>query len=105
MTDKVEVDPAQLQRLAADADALRDRLAAIAAKGVAAVAPGSAAWGGDRYGNRFTSADGANFAVRADQLRTTTTELGEAFDTFASGEDQSKSKINGTENGNTDLFR
>ncbi|MFD3705573.1 hypothetical protein ACFWUP_20730 [Nocardia sp. NPDC058658] len=105
MADKVEVDPAQLQRLAADADALKDRLAAIAANASAAVASGAAAWGADRYGDRFVSADGSNFVARADEIHTATTELSDAFDTFATGEGQSKSTINGTEQANTDLFR
>ncbi|MCA2210217.1 hypothetical protein [Nocardia rosealba] len=84
MTEPIEVNTAKLAQVIHDIAAIADQLDTIAAAGKAAVAPGAAAWGDDRFGSKF--ADGADgFEAGATNIVESTSTLSTSMGNLSNG--------------------
>ncbi|MGW5450593.1 hypothetical protein [Nocardia sp. NPDC003979] len=104
MTEPIEVNTAKLAQVIYDIAAIADQLNTIATAGKTAVAPGSAAWGDDRFGSKF--ADGANgFKAGADNIVESTSTLSTSMGNLSSGILSSSKRSDAREQENSDGFR
>ncbi|MFC8042052.1 hypothetical protein [Nocardia sp. NPDC057353] len=106
MAGRVEVDPEGLQRVANQIGHLGDQLRALAARAEDALAPGSAAWGDDRFGAKFAmaSGDSAGFAAGADSTALSTGNLGATLESVSDGQVQAAGALRNNEQASADSF-
>ncbi|MEV0356836.1 hypothetical protein AB0H71_12310 [Nocardia sp. NPDC050697] len=103
MADRVEVDPDGLQRASTQIGSLGDRLRGLADRAEAALAPGSAAWGADKFGARFASGD-QGFALGAGSTASSTGNLAETLGQVSDGQAKAAGALRNNEWASTESF-
>ncbi|MFD3507571.1 hypothetical protein [Nocardia sp. NPDC058666] len=104
MADHIEVNADKLRLLAASADSIADRLAAIATAGQSAVSAASSAWGDDAFGGKFASGD-KGFEKNSTNITATTRAVSSSMSALATGITESGGSSAKTEDHNAGLFR
>ncbi|MFC3964558.1 PE domain-containing protein [Nocardia jiangsuensis] len=103
MGGRVEVDPDGLLRASTQIGDLGARLRALAARAEAALAPGSAAWGDDKFGARF-AAGAQGFAAGGDGTATSTGNVAETLDEVSDGQSRAAGALRNNELASTESF-